>query len=146
MKVASLITIAGFLVSIFFPGLFAAAFTTDSELLGITERGIRIAVAALPLVGFQIVSSSFFQSIGFAAKSIIQSLSRQLIFLVPGIILFPRLWGLDGLWIALPVSDTLAALLSLYLLMIQLRHLKRMEAGAAERKTAGDGSNLTDFM
>jgi Na+-driven multidrug efflux pump len=82
---------------------------------------------ALPLVGFQIVSSNFFQSIGFAVKSIIQSLSRQLIFMVPGIILLPRIWGLKGLWIAIPVSDTLAAMLSLYLLVIQLRHLKRME-------------------
>ena len=145
-KIASLITVAGFLVGLFFPGLFAAAFTSDNELLEITGRGIRIAVAALPLVGFQIVSSSFFQSIGFAGKSIIQSLSRQLIFLVPGIILFPRLWGLDGLWIAMPVSDTLAALLSLYLLMIQLRHLKRMEVNTTMRKTPGDNSNLADFI
>ena len=136
-KVASLITLVGFLVSIFFPGLFATAFTSDQELLYITKKGLRIAVSALPLVGFQIVSSSFFQSIGFAAKSIIQSVSRQLIFLVPGILLFPRLWGLDGLWIAIPVSDTLAALLSLYLLMIQLRHLKQMEAGELIRKKEG---------
>ena len=134
LKIASLITLVGFLVSIFFPGLFAKAFTSDQELLYITKRGLRIAVSALPLVGFQVVSSSFFQSIGFAAKSIIQSVSRQLIFLVPGILLFPRLWGLDGLWIAMPVSDTLAALLSLYLLMIQLRHLKRMEADELIRK------------
>jgi Na+-driven multidrug efflux pump len=56
-------------------------------------------------------------------------LSRQLIFLVPGIILLPRLWDLNGLWIAMPVSDTLAAMLSLYLLVIQLRHLKKMEEG-----------------
>lgn len=146
LKVASLITVAGFLIGVFFPGLFARAFTNDSELLGITTVGIRIAVAALPLVGFQIVSSSFFQSIGFAAKSIIQSLSRQLIFLVPGIILLPRLWGLNGLWIAMPVSDTLAALLSLYLLMIQLKHLGRMEEGETKRKVTTDGSNLTDFV
>lgn len=127
LKVATLITTTGFLIGVFFPRFLASAFTTDRELLTITETGARIAVAALPLVGFQIVSSSFFQSIGFAAKSIIQSLSRQLIFLVPGIILLPRLWGLNGLWIAMPVSDVLAALLSLYLLVIQLRHLKKME-------------------
>lgn len=127
LKVATIFTTTGFLVGVFFPRLLASAFTTDSELLTITETGARIAVIGLPLVGFQIVSSSFFQSIGFAAKSIIQSLSRQLIFLVPGIILLPRLWGLNGLWIAMPVSDTLASMLSLYLLVIQLRHLKKME-------------------
>lgn len=128
VKIATIITVAGALVGVLFPGVFAAAFTTDAELMSITKRGIRIAVSALPLVGFQIVSSSFFQSIGFAAKSLIQSLSRQLIFLVPGIILLPRLWGLDGLWIAMPVSDVLAFILSLFLLIYQLRQLKRMES------------------
>jgi hypothetical protein len=46
----------------------------------------------------------------------------------------------------MPVSDTLAALLSLYLLMIQLRHLKRMEVNTTMRKTPGDNSNLADFI
>ena len=128
VKIATIITVAGALIGVLFPGVFAAAFTTDAELMSITKRGIRIAVSALPLVGFQIVSSSFFQSIGFAAKSLIQSLSRQLIFLVPGIILLPRIWGLDGLWIAMPVSDVLAFILSLFLLIYQLRQLKRMES------------------
>ncbi len=127
LKVATIITVAGALTGLFFPRVFASAFTTDTELLGITERGIRIAVSVLPLVGFQIVSSSFFQSIGFAAKSIIQSLSRQLIFLVPGILILPRHFGLDGLWIAMPVSDILAFTLSFFLLTYQLRQLKRME-------------------
>ena len=128
LKIATIITAAGALIGVLFPGVFAAAFTTDEELMSITERGIRIAVSAMPLVGFQIVSSSFFQSIGFAAKSLIQSLSRQLIFLVPGIILLPRLWGLDGLWIAMPVSDIFAFILSIFLLTHQLRQLKRMDS------------------
>lgn len=127
MKVATIITTVGLFFCEFFPGLFAAAFTTDTELLLLTKRGIRISAAAFPLIGIQIVASSFFQSLGYAAKSIIQSLSRQLIFLVPGILLFPRWWGVNGLWISMPVSDTLAAMLSLYLLIVQLRHLKRME-------------------
>lgn len=127
MKVATVITTMTFAISEFFPHLFATAFTSDPELLSITEKGIRITVAAFPLVGIQIVASSFFQSLGYAAKSIIQSLSRQLIFLVPFIIIFPRLWGLDGIWIAMPVADTLAAILSIYLLIIQLRLLNRME-------------------
>ena len=129
LRMATLFTTVGFLLGQFFPQLLASAFTTEKELLEISSTGLRIAMLALPLVGFQIVSSNFFQSIGFAAKSIIQSLSRQLIFLVPGIILLPRIWGLKGLWIAIPVSDTLAALLSLYLLVIQLRHLRMLERG-----------------
>lgn len=127
MKIATIITTVGFIIGQLFPRQIAMAFTTDTELLDLTERGVRIAIAALPLVGMQIVASSFFQSLGYAFKSIIQSLSRQLIFLVPGIILLPRLWELDGLWIALPISDTLAAMLSLTLLLGQIRLLKRME-------------------
>lgn len=127
IKAATIVTTATFIVGQFFPHLFASAFTSDPELLSITERGIRITVAAFPLVGIQIVGSSFFQSLGYVAKSIIQSLSRQLIFLVPFIIIFPRLWGLDGIWIAMPVADTLSAFLSIYLLIVQLRLLNRME-------------------
>lgn len=126
-KVATLITTTGFLIGQIFPRLLSSAFTSDTELLDITERGIRFAVAALPLVGIQIVASSFFQSLGYAAKSMIQSLSRQLIFLVPGLLLLPPIWGLDGLWAAIPIADTLATLLSLYLLTTQMRLLKRME-------------------
>ena len=95
-KVATIITTTGFVIGQVFPRLLSSAFTTDEALLDITERGIRFAVAALPLVGIQIVASSFFQSLGYAAKSMIQSLSRQLIFLVPGLMLFPRMLGLDG--------------------------------------------------
>lgn len=127
LKVATVITTMAFIVGQFFPRLFASAFTVDPELLSITQKGIRITIAAFPLVGMQIVASSFFQSLGYAAKSIIQSLSRQLIFLVPFIIVFPRLWRLDGIWIAMPVADTLAAILSIYLLIIQLRVLNKME-------------------
>ncbi len=129
LKMATIFTTVGFLIGQFFPQLLTSAFTSDEELLEISGTGLRLAMLALPLVGFQIVSSNFFQSIGFATKSIVQSLSRQLIFLVPGILLLPRIWGLKGLWIAIPVSDTLSALLSLYLLVIQLRHLRQMELG-----------------
>lgn len=138
-KVATIITTTGFLVGQLFPRLLSYAFTSDPELLDITERGIRFGVAALPLVGIQIVASSFFQSLGYAAKSIIQSLSRQLIFLVPGLLIFPRFWGLDGVWVAIPVSDTLATMLSIYLLTIQMRLLKRMEEEEKSSRKPGSG-------
>lgn len=127
IKIAVIITTIGAIVIISFPEVLAAAFTTDEELLDITSKGMRIAVIAFPLVGFQIVSSSFFQSIGYAVKSLIQSLSRQLIFLVPSIIILPRLFGLVGLWRAMPLSDTLAAILSFFLLSHQMKILNRME-------------------
>ena len=129
IKMATIFTATGFIIGQFSPKLLTSAFTTDPELLEISGNGMRYAILALPLVGFQIVSSNFFQSIGFAIKSIIQRLSRQLIFLVPAIIILPRYWGLNGLWLAIPVSDILAAMLSFFLLSVQLRHLRKMERG-----------------
>ena len=128
IKVATIITTSGALIALLFPEIFANAFTNDNELKNITVRGLRISVSALPLVGLQIVSSSFFQSIGSATKSLIQSLSRQLIFLIPAIIILPRICELDGLWIAMPISDTISFILSLFLLTFQLRQLKKIES------------------
>ncbi len=123
VKVATVITCVGFVIGVFFPRMFANAFTTDPALLDIAENGIRIGAMSLPIVGFQIVASSFFQSIGRAKEAIIQSLSRQLIFLVPFIIILPRFFGLNGVWIATPVSDFFAALLSFYLVWQMMKKL-----------------------
>ena len=76
VKVATIITSAGFIIGMFFPRQFASAFTGDQELLEIAENGIRLSLIAFPLVGFQVVAGNFFQSIGQAKKAIIQSLSR----------------------------------------------------------------------
>ena len=127
VKVATIITSAGFIIGMFFPRQFASAFTGDQELLEIAENGIRLSLIAFPLVGFQVVAGNFFQSIGQAKKAIIQSLSRQIIFLVPGLLIFPALLGLNGVWIAMPVSDLLASLLSLYLLVGQIRIIRNMQ-------------------
>jgi len=127
VKVATIITSAGFMIGMFFPRQFASAFTGDQELLEIAENGIRLSLIAFPLVGFQVVAGNFFQSIGQAKKAIIQSLSRQIIFLVPGLLIFPALLGLNGVWIAMPVSDFLASLLSLYLLVGQIRIIRNMQ-------------------
>ncbi len=133
MKVATLVTTVGFVLAMLLPRYLAGVFTTDKELLDISENGIRIASLAFPLVGLQIVISNFFQSIGKAAKAVIQSLSRQLLFLVPGILLFPRFWGLNGVWAANPVADTLSALLSVYLLVLQLRMIRKLEEAQQNR-------------
>ncbi len=127
VKVATIITSTGFIIGMFFPRQFAAAFTNDQALLDIAENGIRLSLIAFPLVGFQVVAGNFFQSIGQAKKAIIQSLSRQIIFLVPALLIFPTLFGLNGVWIAMPVSDFLASLLSLYLLIGQIKIIRNMQ-------------------
>lgn len=127
LKVATIITSLGFLLGMFFPRIFAGAFTSDNQLLDIAERGIRIATLSYPIVGFQIVVSNFFQSIGKAQKSIILSLSRQVLFLIPAIWILPRFFELDGVWAANPVSDFIAAMLSLCFFIRQSRTFKQLE-------------------
>ena len=92
---------------------------------------MRIDVALFPIIGFQMVTGNFFQSIGQAGKSIYLSLTRQLIFLVPCLLLLPPLMPalglpeLDGIWLSLPVSDGLASLNAAVLLWLQIRDFKR---------------------
>ena len=113
VKISTVVTTLGFVFGVFFPRVFARAFTSDPQLLDLAENAMRISIVAFPLVGFQVVISGYFQSIGQAKKSIILSLSRQIIFLIPSIIILPRMFGLDGVWAATPVSDFLASLLAL---------------------------------
>ena len=126
IKIATVVTTLGFLLGFFFPRLFARAFTSDVQLLDLAENAMRISIVAFPLVGFQIVISGYFQSIGQAKKSIILSLSRQIIFLIPSIIILPRLFGLNGVWAATPLSDFLAAALALIFFLRQRKVLQQL--------------------
>lgn len=89
----------------FFPEWPVRCFTTDPELTRLATAGMRIIVLLNPIVGFQIVTTNFFQSIGMAKKSIFLSVSRQLIFLTPFLLIFPGFWGTNGVWISITVAD-----------------------------------------
>ena len=82
-----------------------------------------------PVVGFQMVSTNFFQSLGMVSKSILLSLSRQLLFLVPLVWFLPKMMGINGIWYSYPVSDLMAFTLTLILLVPLLRKLKTMNDG-----------------
>ncbi|NLT02823.1 MAG: MATE family efflux transporter [Bacteroidales bacterium] len=120
------ITTFGFLLAILFPRFIVGIFTDDATLSGIATQALRIVLFAFPVVGFQVVTTYFFQSIGKAKMSIFLSLSRQLIFLLPGLLLFPHFWGVNGVWVAMPVGDIIASLLTLFVIMWQR---KKIEAG-----------------
>lgn len=109
---STLLCTAGCIVSLSFPSLIARIFTTDAELIDRTAFGLKIATSAFFVVGFQIVTSNFFQSIGLAGQSIILSLSRQIIFLIPLLLVLPDMYGLLGVWISFPISDILATVVS----------------------------------
>ncbi len=105
-----LVTTTGWLIGECCPEFLTRIFSDgDSEgsqrILEISTTGFRIDVLVLPVVGAQMVITNFFQSIGHAGKSIFLSLTRQLLFLIPGLLILPKYMGLNGVWAALPVSD-----------------------------------------
>ena len=89
---------------------------------------IRILFVAFPLVGFQIVVTQFFQSIGIVKKSIFLSLSRQLIFLIPSLLVLPHFYGVDGVFMSIPVGDVLATFTTALLFIIEMRKFKKRDA------------------
>lgn len=117
------ITTFGFILSTLFPGTIVSAFTNNAQMTGLSKIALRFVMMVFPIVGFQMVTSNFFQSIGKAKLSIFLSLSRQLIFLIPGLLIFPHFFGLKGVWISLPVADFSASLVTLSVLTFQFKRI-----------------------
>lgn len=122
------ITSLGFVLGIFFPVAAVSIFTSDQELIRQAADGLKIVVTFFPLVGFQMVASNFFQSIGMPAKAIFLSLTRQLLFLTPCLVILPRYYQQTGVWASMPVADLLATIVSFFFLMWQLKHFKQLES------------------
>ena len=121
---ATAVTTFGFLVGMLIPELTVSIFTNDAELTALSARGLRITVIFFPIIGFQMVTSNFFQSIGMAGKAIFLSLSRQLLILLPCLLILPRFFGEWGVWYSMPVSDILASLIAATMLVSQFRKFK----------------------
>jgi putative MATE family efflux protein len=124
---ATAVTTLAFLSGEFIPELLARAFTTDNELIRQAANGMRYLVAIFPIVGFQMVTVNFFQSIGKAKISIFLSLTRQLIFLIPCLFILPNFLGQQGVWISMPLSDLLSSLVAGFMLFKQFREFKAIK-------------------
>lgn len=121
---ATLVTTFGFLVGMLMPELAVSIFTTDEELIRLAAKGLRITVVFFPIIGFQMVTSNFFQSIGMASKAIFLSISRQVLILIPCLLILPRYYGQFGVWVSMPVSDITASLIAGSMLIWQMKKLK----------------------
>ena len=121
---ATLVTTSGFLVGELMPELAVSAFTTHEGLIERSATGLRIVVMFFPIIGFQMVTSNFFQSIGMASKAIFLSLTRQLLFLLPCIIILPMFWGSKGIWMSMPISDLAASIVAAVMLYRQFQIFK----------------------
>ena len=119
------ITSSGFFICELFPHAVSAIFTDSDHLIDLAVDGLRITVIMFPFVGAQIVIGNFFQSIGKAKISIFLSLTRQLLYLLPCLLLFPNWWGLKGIWISMPVSDALAFITAVISLIIYIKKVSK---------------------
>ncbi|MCD8275434.1 MAG: polysaccharide biosynthesis C-terminal domain-containing protein, partial [Alistipes sp.] len=136
---ATCVTMAGFLLGELVPRLAVSAFTNDPELIRLSVEGMRIVFICFPIIGFQMVATNFFMSIGKAGKAIFLSLSRQLLFLMPGLIFLPHVFdvytrwdGSWGVWCSMPLSDLLASVVAFFMLGYQLRKFRaEMDAAPA---------------
>lgn len=124
------ITTSGFVICELFPHAVASVFTSDEALINMAAHGVRICVAVFPLIGAQMVIGNFFQSIGKAKVSIFMSLTRQLLYLLPGLIWLPPHFGLDGIWMSMPVSDFFAFVTAAGVLWWYIRKIKKQHQEA----------------
>lgn len=126
---ATMVTVIGFLITEIFPRATVGIFTSDAELLDMSSKGIRIMNIMLPIVGFQIASSNLFQSLGMVKKSIILSLSRQLLFLLPCLYFLPLGFEATGIWMSYPVADGIASLVTVILLSRLFKKFRKLNDG-----------------
>lgn len=124
---ATCITMVAFLTGELMPAYVISIFGAGAELTEKAERAFRLIVCAFPLVGCQMVIGNFFQSIGHAGKSIFLSVTRQMLFLVPLLAILPQQWGLDGVWLSMPVSDTLSFFFATGMLIYMIHKINRHE-------------------
>ena len=125
--IATIICLVNFLAIQFLSKYFINIFTEKEQLIAIAAHGLKIQTFMLPIVGAQIVSSIFFQAIGKPKMSMFIGLSRQIIVLIPCIIILAKLFGLNGIWFAAPTSDFIASLLTFILVKKELNHLDKLE-------------------
>ncbi|WP_440952950.1 MATE family efflux transporter [Methanococcoides sp. FTZ1] len=128
IKITTVISMAGFLLLFLFPSQMFSIFTTDQQLIEAGRSATRIMVLALPFVGFQIVGASIYQTLGKARPAFFLSISRQVLFLIPLVLILPRFFQLEGVWIAFPVSDSLSFLVTFAMLAREYNAFKANNA------------------
>jgi len=119
------ISIIAFLVLYFAPEPFLRIFTSDAELIAVSVYAAKRIFFVMPVIGFMMVGSIIFMSIGKVIQSILTSLARSVIFLLPLILILPRYWEIDGVWLSFPISDVFTFLLTLALLIPLLTEFRR---------------------
>ncbi|MBF4694975.1 MATE family efflux transporter [Fusibacter ferrireducens] len=120
---ASAICFVAFISTQFFTVYLIKIFNRDPELISVATSGMRIFLCMLPFIGFQIISANYFQAVGKAPKAMFLSLLRQVIVLIPMLLIMPHFFGLTGVWLAGPIADFSATVVTAIFIFNEIRHL-----------------------
>lgn len=120
---ATVIVVIGWILTRLFPTQIVALFNREPRLLRFGGYALKTCFWCLPVIGFQALGANFFQAIGRSSVAMVLSLARQVLLLIPAIIIFSRMWGLDGLLYAAPFSDALSALVTAVCFYVGIRAL-----------------------
>lgn len=123
-----IVSTVGTIIGQLFPSSIAAMFMQDQQQILVAKNCIRIATISFFMVGFQIVTTNFFQSLGMAGKAVFLSLTRQIIFMIPLLFILPPIWHLNGVWAAFPISDFLSVVIASVMLASLVKSIKRKAA------------------
>jgi hypothetical protein len=122
----TVIAVIGFVITRVFPEQLMSLFNSnDAQLISFGAKGLRIFLMMLPIIGFQIASSNYFQAVGKPRSAMFLSLSRQVVLLIPALLILPRFFGLDGVLYSGPVADLGSSIVTGIWLFAELRHLDR---------------------
>jgi putative MATE family efflux protein len=124
---ATAVSVVGFITVQLFDTHIIRLFSSESDLVALGASGLKIFMAMLPIIGFQVIGSTFFQAIGKPMHSLLLSMSRQLLILIPVLLILPRYIGLQGVWLAGPLSDFGSTLLTAVLVAYQIKKLAGVE-------------------
>lgn len=122
---ATACSIVAFIALYTFPEPFLRIFTSDAGLIDVSVYAARRLFLILPMIGIMMAGSIIFQAVGKVVQSIITSMARSAIFLLPTVLVLPRIWGIDGVWLAFPITDILTLLLTAALLFPLLKDFHR---------------------
>ena len=136
-RLATYVTTICFIIGVFIPKAAVGIFTHDQELTEIAANALRILTFVFPIVGFQIIGTNFFQSLGIVKKSIFLSLSRQLLFLLPALYILPLFIGTEGVWYSFMVSDILSASLTAILIRQTFKKFNLLKDGEGASSLGG---------
>ena len=136
-------SLVGFAVAELDPRAIVSLFTISEPLIELCTTALRIGIIGVSLIGFQITTTQLFQSIGRSRLAIFLSLTRQLLFLIPALLIIPRFLGLNGVWWSLPVSDLASVGVAVVLIISRWKLLEGTEAKAADASPVAGGIRAT---